>query len=83
MLVSALALTAAVNAPATLAEDGHGHRDRGRDDVVVNMFAVQNPAGANVMDNDINDDRGVDTQVALQPTVDRHHDEVNDLDDDD
>ena len=67
LLISAGALSLAVSAPAAFAEDGHGGRDgRGSDDVVTV------PTPVNVVDNDVNDDHGVDavvTTAAGAPTV--------------
>jgi hypothetical protein len=53
MLISAAALSAAVSAPAVFAEEGHG--GRGSDDVVTTATPV--------VDNDVNDDHGVDAAV--------------------
>ncbi|HEV7664507.1 MAG TPA: hypothetical protein VGQ62_13285 [Chloroflexota bacterium] len=65
MLISAAALSAAVAAPAVFAEEGHGGRaGRGSDDVVT--------AATPVVDNDVNDDHGVDAAVTTSvgaPTV--------------
>jgi hypothetical protein len=57
MLISAAELCAAVSAPAVFAEEGHGGRGgRGSDDVVTTATTV--------IDNDVNDDHGVDAAVA-------------------
>jgi hypothetical protein len=68
MLISAGALSVVVSAPAAFAEEGHGGRDggRGSDDVVTVVTPV------NAVDNDVNDDHGVDavvTTMAGAPTV--------------
>ena len=55
MLISAAALSAAVSAPAVFAEEGHGGRDGRSDDVVTTATPV--------VDNDVNDDNGVDAAV--------------------
>ena len=56
MLISVAALSAAVSAPAVFAEEGHGGRgERGSDDVVTMATPV--------VDNDVNDDDGVDAAV--------------------
>src|SRR3981081_3945382 len=71
MLISAATLWAAVSAPAVFAEEGHGGPGgRGSDDVVTTATPV--------VDNDVNDDHGVDaavTTTAGPPMVgveDRH-----------
>ena len=55
ILISGAALAAALSAPAALAEENH--RGRGSDDVV-----TMAPT-ADIDDNDVNDDHGVDAAV--------------------
>lgn len=68
MLISAGALALAMSAPAVFAEEGHGGRNgRGSDDVVTTT------SPGNAVDNDVNDDHGIDavvtTTTAGAPTV--------------
>jgi hypothetical protein len=78
MLISAAALSAAVSAPAVFAEEGHGGRDgRGSDDVVTTATPV--------VDNDVNEDHGVDAAVtttagAPMVEVEDRNDAVDDND---
>ncbi len=65
MLISGAALATALSAPAAFAEENH--RGRGSDDVV-----TMAPPAADIDDNDVNDDHGVDAVVpttAGAPTV--------------